>query len=465
MPDDLRKRIWSYVKSGGGLIVAGEPETRLGVGENALNALLEPTGMSFRDDTVNSLTERWECNLLAAPHAANTTGRPGQGCFSIERAASIKVAWPVAPLLAGRWCWNELGSDPMRGEALSYSPGSRLGDLVLAAERNFGQGSVVALGDATCLSNDGIPFSYTFCGPLLASLADKTATPLAWWRQLIAFAAAVAAVVLLFRCFDPLPLAAAALVLAMAVIACDRLNDATPQLLPSAAKSSQRPVIYVDGSHLEGMSKDPWRDDGTGHFMRVLAEADYLPLLAPDLSPERLAGAKMVISVAPGQQFRGSEIEVVKAYIERGGNFLCMTGSPDAGPSRPLLDALNLQIAAMPLPPSINSPETEPLGAMAHEFDVPPDVARLPSGQNQFMRFHSAWPVALSAMAAGTTWPGNPIVIAGNRLENGQAFLLGDSQFALQNGIRPPSVEGDPVPQNALFWQTTLRSWLRRPAN
>ncbi len=462
---EIRQNIWNFVKSGGGLIVAGDPETRLDVGDNALNALLEPTGMSFRDDTANSLTERWESNLLAAPHAVNATGRPGQGCFSIQRTASVQTAWPAAPLLTGRWCWNELGSDPIRGEALAYAPGNRLGDLVLAAHRNFGQGNVVALGDATCLSNDGLPFSYTFCGPLLASLADSGTTPLAWWRQLIAFAAAGAAVVLLFRFFDPLSLAAAVLVMATAVIACERLNDSMTQLLPSAAKPGQRPVIYVDGSHLEAMGKDPWRDDGIGQFMRVLAESNYLPLLAPDLSPARLAGAKMVISIAPGRQFTRDEIDVVNAYVERGGNFLCMAGSPNAEPSRPLSEKLNLQIAPMPLPPWINSPETEPLGAMAHEFVVPPDAAQLPAGQNLLMRFHSAWPVAAIGMAGGTTWPSNPVVIAGNGIEKGQAFLLGDSQFALQKGLNPPSAAGDPVPQNSLFWQTTLRSWLRRPAD
>jgi hypothetical protein len=302
---------------------------------------------------------------------------------------------------------------------------------------------------------------------LLASLADKAATPLAWWRQFIAFAAAAAAVVLLFRRFDPLPLAATALVLAVAVIACARLNDATPQLVPSVPKSGQRPVIYVDGSHLEAMGKDPWREDGIGHFMRVLAEAGYLPLIAPDLSKARLTGAKMVISIAPGRQFRESEIEDVNAYVEHGGNFLCMAGSPDAGPSQPLLEKLNLQIAPMPLPPWINTPETEPLGAMVHDFKRLGDQANAPSGQVEMMRFHAAWRVA--GDPGGNIWPtdgsANGPVIAGNGIEKGQAFLLGDSQFALQKGITPPSVEGDPVPQNALFWQTTLRSWFRRPAN
>jgi hypothetical protein len=459
MPADIQQRIWSFVRSGGGLIVAGEPETRLSVGENVMNELLEPTGMSFRDDTANSLTDLWESNLLAAPHAAVVTG--GQS-FGFGHAASIRVTWPASPLLAGRWCWDEVGSDPMRGEPLAYEPGSRLGDLVLAAQQNVGGGRVVVLGDATCLSNDGIPFSYTFCGPMLAALANHAATPMVWWRQLLALAAAAGATLLLFYRADPLQLATAALALAIAAFACDRLNDATPQLLPTTAKSAKRPLIYVDGSHLEALGKDPWRDDGIGHFMRVLTEANYLPLLAPDLSPARLAGAKVVISIAPGRQFGGGEIENVKDYVENGGTFLSMTGSPDAGPSQPMLDALGLRIADMPLPPSINAAEAEPLGAAVHDFNVPRDSANAQSSQTEMMRFHAAWPVG--GVAGGATWPTDdpkqPPVIARNFLGQGQAFLIGDSQFALPKGIAPPVMPGDPSPENALFWRTTLRSWL-----
>ena len=63
IPNEIQSRIWQYVSGGGRMIVAGEPETNLGVDENVLNDLLTPTAMSFRDDTANSLTERWEDNL------------------------------------------------------------------------------------------------------------------------------------------------------------------------------------------------------------------------------------------------------------------------------------------------------------------------------------------------------------------------------------------------------------------
>ena len=423
MPYEIRETIWSFVKAGGGLVVAGEPEAGTGAGDNALNELLAPTAMSFRDDTANSLTERWECNLLASPCAATATSRPGRSSFGFDRAASVHAAWPAAPLLVGRWCWNELGSDPTRLEAesnpprlaaLPYSQGDRLGDLVLAAEKNLGQGRVVVLGDATCLSNDGIPFSYTFVGPLLAALAQKDATPLAWWRQLAALAAAAAAVALLFHRFEPLRLTMAAIVLALAATACGELNDATAMVMP--ATGNQRPVIYVDGSHLEAMGKDPWREDGTGRFMRVLAESDYLPLLAPDLAAARLKGARMLVSIAPGRAPGEGEIAAVNDFVEDGGIFLC-TRVQALTPVR-AGRCWTLSICKspdMPLPPWKNEPEIEPLGAVTHGFRLPPAIARLPSGQNQIVQFHAAWPVS---PAAGTTWPkddpAHGPVLAGN---------------------------------------------------
>src|SRR5208337_3738036 len=100
---------------------------------------------------------------------ATASSNPGRNHFILDRAASIRVSWPAGPLVVGRWAWDELGTDPERPAALPYSPGDYLGDLVLAAQQNVGRGKVVVMGSAACLSNDGIPFSYTFAGPLLSA--------------------------------------------------------------------------------------------------------------------------------------------------------------------------------------------------------------------------------------------------------------------------------------------------------
>jgi hypothetical protein len=275
--------------------------------------------------------------------------------------------------------------------------------------------------------------------------------------------------VLLFYHFDTLRLAAAALALGLAAIACGFLNDATPLLLPSGTKSAMRPVIYVDGSHLEAMGKDPWREDGIGRFMRVLAQSGYLPLLAPEVSAARLKNSTMLVSIAPGRSFSESELADVKEFVAEGGNFLCLAGSPDAEPSQPMLDQFELHIGPMPVPPWKNVAETEPMGSMLADFRPDASIKDLPPGESS-VKFHAAWPV--SAPDRSTTWPNDDPahrpVIAGNRTgqDKGQAFLIGDSEFALQKGISPPaeSLSPDlPPPQNAAFWQTTLHDWLGPP--
>ena len=412
--------------------------------------------MSFRDDTADSLTQRWEDNLQSAPVAATASSSPGRNHFSLDRPASIRVSWPAGPLLVGRWAWNELGTDPDRPEALAYVPGERLGDLVLAAQQNVGRGTVVVL-DAACVSNNGIPFSYTFTGPLLASLAANHPTPLAWWRQLLGLAAAGTAIVLLFRQFEssqagrlhyPLLLAAASAALALAVIACNLLNNATSDLLPAGTKTAARPIIYVDGSHLEAMGKDPRGENGIGPFMRVLASNGYLPLVAPDISPVRLNRAAMLISIAPGKAFSSGEIAAVDEFVKQGGFFLSMVGSPDAEPSRALLEQLRLRIGPMPLPPWVHEPETAPLGSFYY-----------PNREQAMAEFFAAWPV--SSGPGGESWPkDDPVrwpVVAGNPIGKGQAFLIGDSAFALKKNFGPFS-------PNANFWQSSLKNWLGRAA-
>ncbi len=444
IPDDVSERITRYVSAGGRLIVAGEPETSPGVRENALNALLDFTAMSFRDDTANSLTERWEDNLQSASRAATASSCPGTNHFSFDRAASIRTRWPAGPLIVGRWAWDELGSDPERPEALPYAPGNHLGDLVLAAQQNVGRGTVVVLGSASCMSNDGIPFSYTFTGPLLAALAANHSTPLAWWRQVLGLAAAGAAIVLLYRHVEPLGIAAAGLALALAMIACNLFNNARPELLPAGPKAGGPPIIYVDGSHLEAMGRDPWGENGIGRLMRVLADSNYLPLVAPDLSPDRLNQAAMLISIAPARAFSSGEIAAVNSYVEEGGFFLSTVGSPDAEPSRAMLENFELHIPPTPVPPRVQDRETTPLG----HFGYPSDE----SGE-ALVKFYAGWPV--SGRPGAETW--SKPVIVGSLTGRGQAYLIGDSAFALNKNF-------DSDAPNATFWHERLKDWLGNTA-
>ena len=61
---------------------------------------------------------------------------------------------------------------------------------------------------------------------------------------------------------------------------------------------------------------------------------------------------------------------------------------------------------------------------------------RYPSEEQATVEFYAAWPV--SAAPGGEIWPkDNPFgpVIAGNRIGEGQAFIIGDTAFALKKNF------------------------------
>ncbi len=152
--------------AGGRMIVAGEPETNLGVEENVLNALLAPTAMSFRDDTANSLTERWEDNLQSAPHAATASSNPGRSHFSLDRAASIRAGVARRAAAGGTLGLGRTGHRPGPARSLVLFAGQSPGrpGACGPAERAAGE-RWWRWARRPALSNDGIPFSYTFTGP------------------------------------------------------------------------------------------------------------------------------------------------------------------------------------------------------------------------------------------------------------------------------------------------------------
>ena len=145
------------------------------------------------------------------------------------------------------------------------------------------------------------------------------------------------------------------------------------------------------------MGKDPWGENGIGRLIRVLADNGYLPLVAPDLSPERLNRAAMLISIAPGKAFSRGEIAAVHEFVAQGGFFLSMVGSPEAGPSRALLEEFDLHIQPMPVPPWVKQPETSPLASFYY-----------PSEKQANAEFYAAWPV--SGKPGAETWS-KPVIV------------------------------------------------------
>ena len=380
-----RERIWEFVRRGGSLLVAAEPETHPGAVKNVFNEVLAPTAIRVRDDTAVSLTERWEFNCRPLPHAATSGLDAGRGEFGFGRGASLIAGWPASPLIVAPWSWSEPGSDAAAGATARYSPGDKLGDLVLAAEQRVGRGRVVVLGDAACLDDNMLVGAYPFAGRLLAYLAAKTGSPQALLRQLLGLAAMACLVALLLWRPDTIRLMVAVVVLAATISCCAAASNSSRDLLPEGRPDSAHPVAYIDASHTGPESSDPAREDGLGQLARTLMRNGYLPLETSDIGAKRLERAALLISMAPARQFSAAERKAVRGFVEGGGTFISMVGAQEAAASRPLLADFDLRIPLSPVPPSEIVRETVPLGRFRQLYGNPV--------QKTFAEFYAGWPV------------------------------------------------------------------------
>ncbi|MGD0901120.1 MAG: DUF4350 domain-containing protein [Thermoguttaceae bacterium] len=443
-------KILDFVRRGGTLLVAASPERHPGALENVFNDLLGPTGIHIEDQAVRPLTPRWEDNIRAAVPAGRG-GLAAGGGVGLDRGASLRIAWPAGPLVIGRWGWGEPAGGPPRGGA--YALGQRLGDLVLAAQRRLGQGRVVVLGDAMCLSSRSLPSSYAFVGRLLGSPAAKTDGPMALWRQWLALAALTALVGLAWRADTPHQeqsgrLAVTAGVLAVALAGCTVAGDnIAAQMRPEGRPQSPRPVVYVDASHLAAAAIDPDRDDGLGQWFDILGHDGYLPLWAPDLSPARLRRAAMLVSIAPARPLGSDELSSVQGFVEGGGTLLAMVGAEEAGPSLPLLAQFDLSVAPVSDSPE---PEHEPLGGgNTYVTQSYADAA----GEGAEAQFYAPWAATATVQAAEPLfWSGTPQTppsIVYQRVRSGAVVLVADTYFATNKNF---DAEEPAARHNAHFW-------------
>ena len=337
-PKETLERVWEYVRRGGSLLVVAEPRVREGDAQSSFNDVLQPTAMQVRYDTAVTRIGNWEQSYDISTHPATAGIDDLRNRFGVQLGSSIRTHWPARPVLVGRWGWSDPGSDAATTGAAAYNAGKLLGDLVLAAEQPLGAGRVFVLGDTSPLRNDMLANAYPFVGRLLGYLANKPASPQSWFRQLLGLAALVGLIALLAWRPSAWQVTLATVTLSASLVCCTAADEWSGRVLPDG-RSDSKPnnIAYIDASHLEAYSSDSWAPLGIAGLMRTLMRQGYLPLLLPEVTPERLERAGLLISIAPARAFSGPESLAVQEFVANGGTFLCMVGAEEAAAVAPLL--------------------------------------------------------------------------------------------------------------------------------
>jgi hypothetical protein len=406
-------RVWSFVDRGGSLLILGDHTGREHI-RIPCNHLLTPVNIRFNYDSALSLTPKWVDALAIRPHPITRHGRD-ENDLQIWIGASLSIAYPARPIVIGRHAFSDGGNDnaATRGFLgdMHYTPGERLGDIVLVAESRYGRGKVLVFGDTSSFQNSTLVLSAPFVDDVFDWLG-----PGGWQGiyphdclilaiMVLGAAAWVAAGTGMSRRRAPLLVAAGALV-GMSLSLAD-----THHRIPVDRVDTR--LAYIDRSHLARFDLDLWgEDNGFGGLAYNLIRNGYLPQALKTLDTRRLQQTGLLVLIAPAQPVSPMDIAAIDGWVQQGGRLLLTVGWEEKDACQALMDRFGLAIRNTPLgrgPPARND-----TGA----------------------RFVKAWPVTATGDHVRTlirVWDFAVAVCKGHG--KGSVLLVGDSAFLLNHNL------------------------------
>jgi hypothetical protein len=405
-----KDRLLAFVEAGGGLIIWGE---HTGVGRirepiNDLLARLPARPLRLRFDSAVPSRQGWAEGLTLRPHPALYAVQDPIDLV-IAVGASLDVEPPAEPIIVGRFGHSDRGDATNQARNyvgdMRYRPGERLGDVVLAAEVQHGQGRIVVVGDTTPLGSVNLMTSMPFHARLLDWVTARRPGGLSsllgngWLAALLVVGAG--ACLILGR--SRLAVAGAVLILGLTLALTSYLNATQ-----SAPPMPKGPIAYVDISHQERFDRMLWEEASIGGLNYNLVRNGAIPLLLREIDAEALAGAGLLVIIAPGERFSAREVDAIRRWVEDGGRLLASVGFEESEASEDLLAAFGLALGHIPLGPV--------------------EVQR----EAGMVRFHEAWPVHAPDGQAQTIVDGYGYPLAVYRpWGEGGVLLVGDSSFLL----------------------------------
>jgi hypothetical protein len=145
-----------FVAAGGGLLVLGD-HTDIGGSRAPLNRVLEFTSIAFNFDSAIGMRPRWAGCLEIRRHPV-TTGLMDEVDVQIGTGASLEIAPPATPIVAGRYAFGDRGDYENDGRGANmgngrHDAGEALGNVVLVAGEEVGSGRVLVFGDTSPFQN------------------------------------------------------------------------------------------------------------------------------------------------------------------------------------------------------------------------------------------------------------------------------------------------------------------------
>lgn len=426
---DLLAALREWVAGGGALLCLGDH-----TGDEQIrvpfNEVLADAGIAFEFDSARSLGGWGEASYWlnshiypdAEPrHAVTDTSAVGIG-------ASLTLRHPAYPVMVGGNAFSDPGDRKAvdRGMVgnLLYDHGEPLGDLVLVAAANLGQGRILVFGDTSPFQSTALPTTAGFVARVFAWLTRDVPASFEF-RHVGLLVILLVAAVMSARWVSG---AWCAALLAVGVAAHEfvdgRMREAWDPAGAVTATSPDR-IAWIDGYHHSAL--EPCGEYGLDGLPPNLSRRGWVPRLW-QRDWRELPAAGLLVSCDARRRIERAEVDEVMRFLARGGNMLLTVSHESRDAHAELLAALGVEIPF------------EPLGRCR---------AKSRLGDGLEVEFVAGWPMRITTPHEPLATPWQHVVAARFVKGEGSLVVIADGRFLRANNLE--STGGFVHARNAAF--------------
>ncbi len=376
-----------------------------------------PAGIEVNFDSARSILEEgWGRGNLKFNRHPITSGITDQNQTQIGTGASLRVRPPGKPVIVATHGFSD-AADIMNSNQgylgdLKYSPGERLGDIVLVAVSSLGRGKVLVFGDTSPFQNGALALSRVFLDHVFSWLSHRRILPLGWMTYSAFVGCIVAVIVSVWPAANKVVQKDTALRVAMLYSLCAAVVGGFVVLempvwcKPAQAGRFQGASAVVDRSHYPSFSSDLWGERGIGGLYQNILRNQLLPIQMEDFNEETVYSAETVFIIGAQKRYSKTEIDFLEKYVKDGGRLVIVTGWEESVGAEELVKRFGFRV------------EPVPLGGF-----------RVETGWG-IVEFREGWPVSTSsedAVVHVSMW-GQPVAVS-RQMGQGRVVVIGDSMF------------------------------------
>ncbi|MCK6455585.1 MAG: hypothetical protein L6Q92_03525 [Phycisphaerae bacterium] len=350
LPLDALRSIYEFVERGGSLLMLGDHTFHKHEGRLLINDPIETTHIRFAFDSAYYFIGGWLHSYQYWPHQMTDALGDEQNDCGCVVGASLELRYPASPIVIGTHGFSDPGEDAARdrgfmGNSL-FDRGEPLGDLVLVAAENVGNGRVVVVGDTSGFVNAIQTQTWPFTQRVFYWLASRGSAALPMWRDLLGLALLLTLVVLSV-------LASArhrfTVVLASGAMYAFGWTSHAAIAKLAVPPPLQNRIALVDLSHVGLHSVEGWRDNGiSGVYLNFMREG-WFSLGLPEFDEAQIMKADVFLTIAPTRPYSAREIDVLRRFMQAGGTLIISAGYEQRAGAQSLLDLAEMRLEHRPL--------------------------------------------------------------------------------------------------------------------